>query len=58
MNSPLHIVYLEDDPADVRLVRDILADDGLCVELTAMDIRAMLPRRRSRSCYKTSSRVI
>ena len=29
MNSRLRIVYLEDDPADVQLVRDALSDDGL-----------------------------
>ncbi|MGA2256194.1 MAG: response regulator [Thermoguttaceae bacterium] len=40
MSSPLRIVYLEDDPADVRLVRDTLSDDGLSVELTAVDNRA------------------
>ena len=39
MNSPLRIVYLEDDPADVRLVRDTFSDDGLCPELTAVDNR-------------------
>jgi len=30
---------LEDDPADVRLVRDTFSDDGLCPELTAVDNR-------------------
>jgi signal transduction histidine kinase/HPt (histidine-containing phosphotransfer) domain-containing protein len=40
MNSPLRIVYLEDDPADVRLVRDTFEDDGMCPELTAVDNRA------------------
>ena len=39
MNSALRIVYLEDDPADVRLVRDTLEDEGLCVELSAVDSR-------------------
>jgi two-component system, sensor histidine kinase and response regulator len=40
MNSPLRIVYLEDDPADVRLVRDTLDDEGLRTELLAVDNRA------------------
>ncbi len=40
MNSPLRIVYLEDDPADVQLVRDTFEDDGMCPELTAVDNRA------------------
>jgi signal transduction histidine kinase/HPt (histidine-containing phosphotransfer) domain-containing protein len=40
MNTPLRIVYLEDDPADVRLVRDTLDDDGMCPQLTAVDNRA------------------
>ena len=39
MNSPLRIVYLEDDPADVRLVQDTFSDDGLCAEMTAVDNR-------------------
>ena len=39
MNSPLRIVYLEDDPADVLLVRDTLDDEGMCVELNAVDNR-------------------
>ena len=30
-------MYLEDDPADVRLVRDALADDGLRADLVAVD---------------------
>jgi signal transduction histidine kinase len=40
MNSPVRIIYLEDDPADVRLVRDALSDDGMCAELNAVDNRA------------------
>ena len=40
MNSPLRIVYLEDDPADVLLVRDALDDEGICLELDAVDNRA------------------
>jgi PAS domain S-box-containing protein len=40
MNSPLRIVYLEDNPADVLLVRDILSDDGLCPEMIVVDNRA------------------
>jgi signal transduction histidine kinase/HPt (histidine-containing phosphotransfer) domain-containing protein len=40
MNSPLRIVYLEDDPADVRLVQDAFEDDGMCLQLTAVDNRA------------------
>ena len=39
MKTPLRIVYLEDDPADVRLVRDTFNDDGLCPKLTAVDNR-------------------
>ena len=39
MKSSLRIVYLEDDPGDVRLVRDTLRDDGLRVELVAVDNR-------------------
>ena len=39
MKSPLRIVYLEDDPADVRLVQDTFSDDGLCPELTVVDNR-------------------
>lgn len=40
MNSPLRIVYLEDDPADVRLVLDTFKDDGMCPDLVAVDNRA------------------
>src|SRR6516164_3205791 len=40
MNSSLRIVYLEDDPGDVRLVQDTLHDDGICSELIAVDNRA------------------
>jgi signal transduction histidine kinase len=32
----LHILHLEDDPADVRLVRDTLAAEGLCIETTVV----------------------
>jgi two-component system, sensor histidine kinase and response regulator len=39
MSSPLRIVYLEDDPADVQLVRDALDDNGLRTELIAVDKR-------------------
>ena len=38
MNSPLHIVHLDDND-DVRLVRDALVDDGLNVELTVVKTR-------------------
>ena len=34
MNSILNILHLEDDPADARLVKDTLREEGLDVELT------------------------
>jgi signal transduction histidine kinase len=36
VNSHLHILHLEDDPTDVRLVRDTLAAEGLCIDTTVV----------------------
>jgi PAS domain S-box-containing protein len=37
MNSPLRILYLEDDAADAELVRDTLATEGIACEVTRVD---------------------
>jgi PAS domain S-box-containing protein len=39
MNSPLRILHLEDDTADVRLVQDILREEGLGAEITTVGDR-------------------
>ena len=44
MNPPLRILHLEDNPADVVLVRDQLAQDGLAAEITAVMRRAEFSR--------------
>ncbi len=40
MNSPLHILHLEDNPAEGLLVRDQLAQDELAAEVRLVDNRA------------------
>ncbi|MBI5687567.1 MAG: response regulator [Verrucomicrobia bacterium] len=39
MDTPLRILHLEDDPADVRLVNDALRDQGLNAEITLVGDR-------------------
>ena len=39
MNSRLRILHLEDDPADVRLVQNLLREDGLNAEITTVGDR-------------------
>jgi len=50
MNQTLHILHLEDNPADALLVRDLLEHDDLKVELRHVGNRAeflkALPERQ------------
>ena len=40
MKSPLHILYLEDDPRDAELVQETLAGDGIASHITRVDTEA------------------
>src|SRR5271165_7028518 len=40
MNSPLHILCLEDDPGDAELVQETLAADGITCQLTRVETEA------------------
>jgi len=40
MKSPLHILHLEDDPNDARLIQAFLADSGLDCTITRVETRA------------------
>jgi signal transduction histidine kinase len=39
MNAPFRILYLEDDPVDVRLVRDTLRMEGIAADVSIVDDR-------------------
>src|ERR1700736_2554262 len=40
MNSPLRILYLEDDPRDAELVQETLESDGILSQLTRVETEA------------------
>ena len=40
MKSPLHILYVEDDPRDAELVQETLASDGITSHMTRVDTEA------------------
>ena len=42
MPTPLHILHLEDDPGDVRIIADLLRDAGLPADITVAGNRAEL----------------
>ena len=44
MNQPLRILHLEDRPDDSRLVRELLAEEGVAAEITVVDNRADFSR--------------
>lgn len=44
MDAPVRILYLEDDPADVRLIQDTLRLDGVAADVAIVDDgKALIP---------------
>ncbi|MGH9254600.1 MAG: ATP-binding protein [Vicinamibacterales bacterium] len=51
MDAPLRILYLEDDPADVRLIQDTLRVDGIAAEVAIVDDGKALEGALARNAY-------